>query len=227
MDPDNRDGERDQEKLLQALNTIADVVVRGELQGVRDLVGGVEKELTERIEALNRQMIDAVDRAKEDMETQLGLLRNSLSDEENARRTAADEFERQVEQTRSSLEESLSTRETSLRNELSELREEQSKLRQGFQEQAEKAQRLSGVLDNLAGVFSRKMGEPTPERVEATPPAQDERPTTETWPSRSPYERSSDRNDPPRATQDGEMIEELVNQAFDGSHSWSEDPPKD
>ena len=80
----------------------------------------------------------------------------------NARRTASDEFERQVEQTRSSSEENLATRETSLRNELSELREEQSKLRQGFQEQTEKAQRLSGVLDNLGSVFSRKMGEPTP-----------------------------------------------------------------
>jgi exonuclease VII large subunit len=210
MDPENRDGERDQEKLLQALNTIADVVVRGELRGVREMVAGVEKELTERIEALNRQTIDAVDRAREDMETQLGLLRNSLSDEENARKTAGGEFERQVEQTRSALEENLATRETSVRNELSELREEQSRLRQGFQEQDEQAQRLSGVLDNLAGVFSRQRGERTPETVEATPRTEVERPTVEARPNR-----------------DGEMIEELVNQAFDGSHSWSNDPPRD
>jgi hypothetical protein len=227
MDPDDRDGERDQDRLLQALNTIADVVVRAELQGVRDLVGGVDKELTERIETLNRQMIDAVDRAKEEMETQLGLLRNGLSEEENARRTGADELERQVEQTRSTLEESIATRETSLRGELTELREEQSKLRQGFQEQTEQAQRLSGVLDNLAGVFSRKMGEPTPETVEAAPPTEVKRPTAEAWPSRPPFASTADRANAPGPTQDGEMIEELVNQAFDGSHSWSEEPPRD
>jgi hypothetical protein len=169
MDPEIKAEERDPKKLVRAMQMVTKVLIQDELQSVRQSVTDLETRLDNRFaelkEALKKDLVEIVDKAREELGSRIDPLFETMSEAERFRSEVIADLETQVQKVQStadeeikSLRERLEEKDAALRKEIEALTEEQAGLRAGAQEQVENSKRLSGVLQNLASVFSASTG---------------------------------------------------------------------
>ena len=196
MDSQIKPDEKDPQKLVRAMEMVTKVLMHGELQSVRQAITELETKMSEQIDAIKKELTDAINKAQEDTSSRIAPLFETISEAERFRQSVIGDLETQIEKTQSSVDGGIET----LRTDFNTLAEEQVGLKKGVQEQVENSKRLSGVLDNLANVFSVATGTKLPG---AEPPA----------PSAGAQTAQDDGED------EEVVFEEFLDQAADGNSS--------
>ena len=142
----------DQETLVNALDTIKQVLVGKELESVRRKVAKLDSGTSSDIEAVKKEVSAAIAQVTSEMSSRIEELVSKLAAAEKAQAKAL-----------SKLEKDLSAREEALRGELGNLGQALSHLQLELQQQMETNERMSALLGNMATVFS---GGPPPNLAE-------------------------------------------------------------
>jgi len=137
----------DQKKLEGALDTIAEVLVRRDLESVRRRVNALESTLTERIDSVGNSTTDAIDKVTKDLASRVDGLVTKL-DEAEGRQTVA--IARAKKETATDLDK----REEQMKQELASLTAGLSAVQLELQQQMLATERISGVINNMATAFS-------------------------------------------------------------------------
>lgn len=169
----------DQDRLAGALDTVAQVVLGEELEGIRRGLRKQEARLGDRITAIDERLAGLDEEVKKAhaRATELRLkIDEARDDQNNAHSAVESRIERAIEDlgrrvddarahadeslggVRRELEEGFSSRESGLRAQVEDLAGTVAELQFELRQQLEASQRLSALMDNLSAIFSTGAG---------------------------------------------------------------------
>ena len=154
MKRDGMPGEgTDQERLARALDTIAEVLVGKNLEKMRGSIGDLDARLSGEVASLKKKTTESIDGAKKELSSRLDQLEKLVS----ASRAKARE---RIQTAKKELQADLTAKEEHLQKELGGLAQGLSALQIELHEQMESTSRISGMLSNLGTVLTGQPGGP-------------------------------------------------------------------
>jgi hypothetical protein len=162
-------------QVFQALDTLAQVILGGELQTLRQSIGDLDAKTVERVEAVRKELSDLVAGLKNDFHRASAETRLKLSEaEENQQKALLDLGDRtdkwiegvkkdvqdatksageRIDAARAAATEQVTTQGKKLEERIESVSQAVSSLQQELRQQQESSQRFAALLNNLGAVF--------------------------------------------------------------------------
>jgi F0F1-type ATP synthase membrane subunit b/b' len=162
-------GEDSGQKLHEALSTVADAVVGGQLEDIRKLVKTVQSDLSKRIdsevgstktglstkvEELLRKLEEANKARTKELTDLDQRMKQTLEDMKDQMRKVGEQAKKDATGLRRELEKQIAQNGEALDEKIASIAGGLATAQLGLQQQAEATERATALLNNLAGVFS-------------------------------------------------------------------------